>query len=529
MIRLYYKSRFQRWSAFAGMLTMAGVCLSVSVRADETKDHFDRGVSLYKERKNEAALQEFNAARQAYIAAHKDGPEDANILFWIGFIDLQMQNYKDAVDPLEQAIQINPKSPEAHLNLGNVYDGLKRYDDAVREFKKVIELQPTNAPAAKQADPWYNLGSVYYKQRKWPEAIAAYQKSAALNPKDPYVMDGLGYVLLETGDTRGAIAAYEKATRLQSDNASFQFNLGLAWLAQAKKAVTKAAADNARTSALVPLSRAVELAPTNVQNHETYGETLYDLGRDQEALIQFDKAAQLDPKQYTPVYNMGVSYSRTGQQAKAIDAFHKALEIKPDDRDALHGLALSQSKSNQFDEATVTYKHITELTPDDLTAWINLAYCLRSKGDKEAEVNALEEALKHGNDPAKTAMVRRALASYYYKKGDEESLKRAQDEFEHSLKDAPDNPEALNGLGLLMSKQKKYDDALRYFKQAVAVRPNFDDAYNNLGVVYEAKKDLLSAKASYRKALQINPKNALAQKNIDRFDKAPAPTPPKTP
>jgi len=511
------------------VLTIAGLCLSVNVRADETKDHFDKGVSLYKERKNEAALQEFNAARTAYMAAHKDGPEDANILFWIGFIDLQMQNYKDAVDPLEQAIQINPKSPEAHLNLGNVYDGLKRYDDAVREFKKVIELQPTNAPAAKQADPWYNLGSVYYKQRKWPEAISAYQKSAALNPKDPYVMDGLGYVLLETGDTRGAIAAYEKATRLQNDNASFQFNLGLAWLAQAKKAVTKAAADNARTNALVPLNRAVELAPTNVQNHETYGETLYDLGRDPEALSQFDKAAQLDPKQYTPVYNMGVSYSRTGQQAKAIDAFHKALEIKPDDRDALHGLALSQSKSNQFDEATATYKHITELTPDDLTAWINLAYCLRSKGDKEAEVNALEEALKHGNDPAKTAMVRRALASYYYKKGDDESLKRSQDEFERSLKDAPDNPEALNGLGLLMSKQKKYDDALRYFKQAVAVRPNFDDAYNNLGVVYEAKKDLLSAKASYRKALQINPKNALAQKNIDRFDKPPVPSPPKTP
>jgi tetratricopeptide (TPR) repeat protein len=226
---------------------------------------------------------------------------------------------------------------------------------------------------------------------------------------------------------------------------------------------------------------------------------------------------------------MGVSYSRTGQQTKAIDAFHKALEIKPDDRAALHGLALAQSKSNQFDEAAKSYMHLTELTPDDLTAWINLAYCLRSKGDKEGEISALQEALKHGGDPVKTAMVRRALGSYYYKKGDDESLKQAQDEFEQSLKDAPDNPEALNGLGLLMSKQKKYDDAIRYFKQAVAVRPTFDDAYNNLGVVYESKKDLPDAKLMYHKALQINPKNALAQKNLDRFDKpvAPAPPPPK--
>jgi tetratricopeptide (TPR) repeat protein len=525
MIRIAYKSHFRRWAAVGCALASLGAGMSVAAHADEAKDHFDKGVSLYKEKKNDLALQEFTAARQAYTAAHKDGPEEPTILFWIGFVNLQMQNYKDAVDPLEQAIQLNPKSPDAHLNLGNVYDGLKRYDDAVREFKKVIELQPATTPPAKQADPWYNLGSVYYKQRKWPEAIAAYQKSAALNPQDPYVMDGLGYVLLETGDTRGAISAYEKATRLQSTNASFQFNLGLAWLGQAKKAATKAAADNARASALVPLSRAVELAPTNVQNHETYGETLYDLGRDNEALIQFDKAAQLDTKQYNPAYNMGVAYSHSSQYPKAIEAFHKALEIKPDDRDALHGLALAQSKSNQFDEASKTYKHLTEVSPDDLTAWINLAYSLRSQGDTEGEVSALEEALKHGSDPAKTAMVRRALAGHFYKKGDDESLKRAQDEYEHSLKDAPDNPEALNGLGLLMSKQKKFDDAIRYFKQAVAVKPTFDDAYNNLGVVYEAKKDFINAKSMYRKALQINPKNALAQKNIARFDKPAPPAP----
>ena len=527
MIRFDHSPRFRSWPASALALVTLSVGLSVVARADETKDHFDKGVSLYKEKKNDLALQEFTAARQAYVAAHKDGAEDANILFWIGFIDLQMQNYKDAVDPLEQAIQINPKSPEAHLNLGNVYDGLKRYDDAVKEFKKVIDLTPATATAAKQADPWYNLGSVYFKQRRFPEAIAAYQKSAALNPKDPYVMDGLGYVLLETGDTRGSISAYEKATRLQSDNASFQFNLGLAWLGQAKKAVTKAAADGARANALIPLYRAVELAPTNVQNHETYGETLYDLGRDNEALIQFEKAAQLAPKQYNPAYNMGVAFSRTNQMPKAIEAFQKALDIKPDDRDALHGLALAQSKSGQFDDAVKSYKRLTEMAPDDLTAWINLAYCLRSKGDIEAEVSALQEALKHGSDPVKTAMVRRALAGYYYKKGDDESLRLAQDEFEHSLKDAPDNPEALNGLGLLMSKQKKFDDAIRYFKQAVAVKPTFDDAYNNLGVVYEAKKDNLNAKLSYRKALQINPKNALAQKNIDRFDKPAVPAPHK--
>ncbi len=527
MMNRNHQPRVASLLALTLLLIAAGVLSGVGARADDTKDHFDKAVALYKEKKNEAALQEFTAARQAFNAAHKDGPEDANILFWVGFINLQMQRYSDAVEPLEQAIQISPKSADAHLNLGNVYDGLKRYDDAVREFKKVIDLQATTALSVKQADPWYNLGSVYYKQNRMPESIAAYQKAALISPKDPYILDGLGFVLLETADTRGAISAYEKATKLQPDNASFQFNLALAWLNQAKKSLTKAAGDNARTNALAPLGRAVQLAPTSFQYHETYGETLYDLGRDNEALLQFEKATQLDPKQYNPVYNAGLAYSRTNQMPKAVEAFTKALTLKPDNTAAMHGLAIAQSKSNQFDEAAKSYTHLTELNPDDLTAWINLAYCLRAKGDTEAEVNALEEALKHGTDPVKTAMVRRSLAAFYYKKGDDDSLKRAQDEFERSLKDAPDNPDALNGLGLLAQKQKKYDDAIRYFKQAVAIKPTYDDAYNNLGVAYEAKKDNVNAKASYRKALQINPKNALAQKNLDRFDKPATPAPPK--
>ncbi len=520
-----YRKLSLRSVALTLSLSAACVGAGISAHADDTKEHFDKAVALYKEKKSEAALAEFTAARQAFVAAHKDAAEDPNILFWIGFMNLQMQHYADAVEPLEQAIQLSPKSADAHLNLGNVYDGLKRYDDAVREFKKVTDLQPASASAVKQADPWYNLGSVYYKQNRMPESIAAYQKAALLNPKDPYILDGLGFVLLETGDTRGAISAYEKATKIQTDNAGFQFNLGLAWLNQAKKSITKAAADNARTNALAPLGRAVQYAPSSYQDHETYGETLYDLGRDSEAIVQFEKAAQLDPKQYNPAYNAGLAYSQSNQMAKATEAFRKALELKPENSAALHGLALAQSKSNMYDEAAKTYAHITELTPDDQTAWINLAYCLRAKGDTEAEVNALEEALKHGTDPVKTAMVRRSLATYFYKKGDPASITRSQDEFEHSLKDAPDNPEALNGLGLLYQKQKKYDDAIRSFKQAVAVKPNFDDAYNNLGVAYEAKKDPANAKLSYRKALQINPKNALAQKNLERFDKPANPVP----
>src|SRR5579871_1158431 len=154
-----------------------------SASADEAKDHFDKGVELYKARKDSEALKEFDLAL-------KIRPGDPTILNWIGFINLQDRNYKEAQEPLEKVVKLRPNSAEAHLNLGNVYDGLKQYPEAIREFETVARLQQSSSDPSKAADPYYNMGSVYYKMHRLPESVAAYQRAAALNPKDAYIQDG---------------------------------------------------------------------------------------------------------------------------------------------------------------------------------------------------------------------------------------------------------------------------------------------------------------------------------------------------
>jgi len=52
-----------------------------------------------------------------------------------------------AVETLERAVELLPGSVETHLNLGVVYSKLGRHDEARREWKRIIELDPRNEEA----------------------------------------------------------------------------------------------------------------------------------------------------------------------------------------------------------------------------------------------------------------------------------------------------------------------------------------------------------------------------------------------
>ena len=58
------------------------------------------------------------------------------------------KSYAEAEKDLRQAIALDAKDIEGHYRLGMVFKALKKKDDAVREFKTVIELLDTQAEFA---------------------------------------------------------------------------------------------------------------------------------------------------------------------------------------------------------------------------------------------------------------------------------------------------------------------------------------------------------------------------------------------
>ena len=128
--------------------------------------------------------------------------------------------FESAVKLLEDAIKLAPSFFHARNNLGILYQGLKRYTDAEREFRRSHELN------VKSDRPLVNLGSLYIEQsnvqksdeavkgKLLDQALDVLEEAIKLNPRS-----SMGYFLLGQANYRSefleeAETAFKKARAL---------------------------------------------------------------------------------------------------------------------------------------------------------------------------------------------------------------------------------------------------------------------------------------------------------------------------
>jgi tetratricopeptide (TPR) repeat protein len=74
------------------------------------------------------------------------------------------------------------------------------------------------------------------------------------------------------------------------------------------------------------------------------------------------------------------------------------------------------------------------------------------------------------------------------------------------IKKFPNYQAVYNLLGLCLQSQRKFSEAIKYYKIAIQNNPNFFIAINNLGLTYHDMGDFKNAQSYYERAIEINPK-----------------------
>jgi protein O-mannosyl-transferase len=69
----------------------------------------------------------------------------------------------------------------------------------------------------------------------------------------------------------------------------------------------------------------------------------------------------------------------------------------------------------------------------------------------------------------------------------------------------------LNDLGMVRMKQKRFDEAIDFFQQALAVTPNFMDPHRNLGAIYAGMGRSDDADREFRAAVALDPMSSTAR------------------
>jgi Flp pilus assembly protein TadD len=157
-----------------------------------------------------------------------------------GIASLASGEYKDAVESLKQAVNVNPQDAIAHTKLGLAYSALGEHKSAITEFKQAIKLNR----AFVDADSYFRLGVAYLALSDYASAIdplkqALYGVKAKVledrtkstaGPSEAEINDALGRAYYGTGSYRLAVKAFENAVRLRPNFASAHFGLGLSYL-----------------------------------------------------------------------------------------------------------------------------------------------------------------------------------------------------------------------------------------------------------------------------------------------------------
>jgi Flp pilus assembly protein TadD len=168
------------------------------------------------------------------------------------------------------------------------------------------------------------------------------------------------------------------------------------------------------------------------------------------------------------------------QQGKPVDAirrFRTAVEFLPGNAQAWNHLGLAYHLAKQPAEAAEAYQQAARLDRNLAAVFYNLG-CLRLEIDDPGRAG---EALRThvGLDPKSLDGWRRlGQAQLRLQQWDQ-----AERSYLAALKLSPQDPEALNGLGVSYQQRRRARDAWQCFSQVTTKHPDFAPAWYNLGIV----------------------------------------------
>ena len=233
-------------------------------------------------------------------------------------------------------------------------------------------------------------------------------------------------------------------------------------------------------SAFAMFGQALLENPRVVNAHIGIGDIYKDRGDYDKASVRFELAAAIEPTNYDAHYNLGVCKQVLGDLPYAIKSYRRAINLMPKSAEANRDLASAYLQQGKPGIALSYAKRATELDGESFGAWANLGFIYSRVERYEDAINAFRSASELADKEDDLEPVLIGLADAHIRMG---NYTRATNTLNTLILNNPSST-AHERLGVCFFKQRKYEDALREFKKAVALDGEDTAALNGLGVAY---------------------------------------------
>jgi tetratricopeptide (TPR) repeat protein len=436
------------------------------------------------------------------------GPELLNQ----GVIALNQKKYTDAVTLLTKATDKLPKSAEAYNYLGAAYQGKGDQTLAVKAFEKSIALDANYPP------PRFNLGVVFLERQEHSKAVEHLTRFVALQPNNIEGFFYLASAQFQLGDLPNARLNYLEVVKGDPNRPEVLNNLGVisARLAQPPR--------EAETWFNACIKTDAKYSPAYLNLAILYHHTM---NKPMAALDYYERFLELEPA--------GPS-SKTAKES--IEQLRKTstVAMKPKDQPAakpveplpvLAELAKDKPVPPKAEEppAPAAAPVVPPEPPKPAPAPPVVAPAPVAPSAPPVTAITGPGSLPGPRWPAKSiekfAPGKRDAALAEFNRGAQAQKERKLDQAVYSYKEAikldPTLTSAYYNLGTAFQAQRLPNQAIEMYQIALSQQPGMFNARLNLGMLYEAQGYLSDAAEQFDAIVRSAPDNATAHLLLGRI------------
>ena len=422
-----------------------------------------------------------------------------------------------------------------HLLQAEVALQENQYQEAAREYRLAAELSDDPEIAQQATRIAYSFG---FNE----EALISAKRWAKLDAENDEALLYVSQLYLRTGAIRRSQRSFEKLLQrsrepaderllalipfLSQEDASLAYELMLKLAkpykesAEAHYAVAVMALQAGETdTAGERANKASEISPDWVKPHLLYARALL-LSGDQEGAIDYTSRLVGDDPDPDPEarLELAIMLLSAGRDDDALSQVNQILLEQPSRTDALRLMAIINFRLDHLDAARADFQDLLKTGHYSMDALYYLGRIADRNGDLLEAIRYYSQ-VTHGNN---AILSQRRTASIMAQMGDIEKA------LEHLSAFAEINPnhavDMLQVRAQLLSTMERYAEALEYYDQVVAYRPDSEDVHLGRAELLLRMERIDDAIAVYRQSAKRWPDsattlNALGYTLADRTDR----------
>lgn len=263
-------------------------------------------------------LQEASESFSAALELDKDNPAAR---YGLGQVAMSRRNYAEAVAQFEKTLAQVPGANRVHYSLAMAYRGLGNAE------KVKAHLAQQGTVGVRVSDPlvdslqelitgerlYLSRGKIAFEARRYEEAVREFRKAVSAKGDSVTARVNLGAALTQIGDLQGAAEQFEEALRIEPGKANAHYNLAVILARQ-----------NKHEQAIAHLRSALSAEPNDLNARLLLAQQLNKSGKADDALTEYSRVVQADAGNETALLEYVKLLYRKRQFKQALDALEKS-------------------------------------------------------------------------------------------------------------------------------------------------------------------------------------------------------------